>query len=143
MKTRTYFISFLAVFTIMTFLCSSCKQKTGEVTRIENTLKSVSLFYDSTGVDPSALLASIERMNKAIDSIGFPDAEYKIWVVQSDTFKQYRFMLEGYWPDQAAYDLIHNHELYKNANKEIDQEDAELWNSLKSISYNRFVRIKQ
>lgn len=142
MKARNYFISFLTIFTIMTLLCSSCNQKTGEVTKIENTLKSVSFFYDSAGIDPSALLASLERMNKAIDSIGYPDAGYKIWIVQSDTVKEYRFMMEGYWPDQAAYDLIHNHELYKNANKELEQEDAELWKNLKSISYNRFVRVK-
>jgi hypothetical protein len=51
-------------------------------------------------------------------------------------------MLEGYWPDQAVYDLIHNHELYKNAGKGYEQEEEELWKGLKSTSYNRFILVK-
>jgi len=142
MKTRNYFTGFLAM-TFMIILCSNCNQKKEDVVKSENTLKSVSLFYDSTGVNPSELLASIERMNRAIDSIGYPDAGYKLWIVQSDTSGDYRFMLEGYWPDQEIYDVIHNHELYKNANKGLEQEDEKLWKNLKNISYNRFILIKK
>jgi hypothetical protein len=142
MKTRTLFIGFLAMSFII-FICSNCNPKTEDIAKIENTLKSVSFFYDSAGVNPSTLLASMERMNKAIDSIGYPDAGYKVWIVQSDTFKEYQFMIEGYWPDQAVYDLIHNHELYKNANNKIEQEDEELWKNLNNISYNRFILVEK
>jgi hypothetical protein len=141
MKSKTIFIGLLAI-SIMGLLFSNCNQKTEDVIKIENTLKSVSLWSDSAGVDPLELLSSIERANRAIDSIGYPDAGYKLWIVQSDTFKEYRFMLEGYWPDQAVYDIIHNHELYKNASKGYEQEEEELWKGLKSTSYNRFILVK-
>jgi hypothetical protein len=140
MKTKTYFIGFLAM-SLIIFYCSSCLQKVKEsenVAKIENTLKSVSLLYDSIGIEPSEILSSFERINKAIDSIGYPDAGYKLWLVQSDSTKNFRFMIEGYWPNQAIYDTIHNHELYKNAfNAEI-----KLWSGIKNISYNRFTLVK-
>ena len=138
MKTRNYFVGFLAM-SFMIIFCFNCSQKKVDVVKIENTLKSVSLFYDSTGVNPSELISFLDRMNKAIDSIGYPDAGYKLWIVQSDTSKDYRFMLEGYWPDQAGYDLIHNDELYKNAS---EGGDETIWKHLKNISYNRFVMVK-
>jgi hypothetical protein len=141
MKTKPIFIGLLAI-SIIGLLCSNCNQKNEDVIKIENTLKSVSLWSDSAGVDPLELLSSIERTNRAIDSIGYPDAGYKLWIVQSDTFKNYRFMLEGYWPDQAIYDIIHNHELYKNAGKGYEQEEEKLWKGLKSTSYNRFILVK-
>ncbi len=141
MKSRTLLTGFTAIFMLSLLLsgCSQSLKKSYSIRNIENTLKSVSLFYDSTGVNPSELISFLERMNKAIDSIGYPDAGYKLWVVQSDTSKDYRFMVEGYWPDQAAYDLIHNHELYKNASQ---GEDETVWKNLKNITYKRFVLVK-
>jgi hypothetical protein len=49
-------------------------------------------------------------------------------------------MIEGYWPNQAIYDTIHHHELYKRAHR-ISEKDA-LWNAVSSVSYNRFVLVK-
>lgn len=132
--------SVIAVAILISF-SSSCSQKDveeEEITAIENTLKSASLFKDTIGVEPSRLLASLERINQAIDSIGYPDAGYQLWVVQSDTAADYRFMVNGFWPDQDVYDEIHNHELYINAT----EVDEELWNKMKSTWYNRFMRVK-
>jgi hypothetical protein len=142
MKTKTFFIglSFLLVIALIFTHCDQKMNKTNDAIKIENTLKSVSLWYDSAGIDPARLLASLERVNTAIDSIGYPDAGYKLWMVQSDTSKDYRFMVEGYWPDQETYDLIHKHELYINADKDAEQED--LWAGLKSVSYNRFILVR-
>ncbi|KPL08859.1 MAG: hypothetical protein AMS26_23720 [Bacteroides sp. SM23_62] len=92
-------------------------------------------------IDPNEVMASLERINEAIDSIGYPDAGYKLWLVQSDSALDFRFMIEGYWPDQAIYDTIHNHELYKQATKRADEED-EFWESLINTWYNRFTRVK-
>ena len=120
---------------------SSCSQKTAEeeeIVPIENTLKSVSLFKDTAQLEPAEILASLERVNQAIDSIGYPDAGYQLWIVQSDTVDDFRFMINGFWPDQAAYDQIHNHELYKSAS---EAEDV-IWNKLKNTWYNRFQRVK-
>ncbi|OFY09301.1 MAG: hypothetical protein A2X05_12705 [Bacteroidetes bacterium GWE2_41_25] len=124
------------------FVIASCTQKSKEseeITKIENTLKSVSLLYDSLGIDPSELLSMFERINKAIDSIGYPDAGYKLWIIQSDSTKDFRFMLEGYWPNQAIYDTIHKNELYLNA---WNADDKKVWSSMKNISYNRFLLVK-
>ena len=144
MKTRTFLIGFL-VLSIIALVFSHCDQmvkKTENAIKIENTLKSVSLWSDSAGVNPVELLSSLERANRAIDSIGYPNAGYKLWIVQSDTNKDVRFMIEGYWPDQEIYDLIHNHELYKNAEKGSGQEEDKLWAGLKSVSYNRYILVK-
>lgn len=140
MKTKTILIG-LSVMSIFIICLFSCTQKKADTeVKIENTLKSVSFFSDSAGIEPQEMFLSMERINKAIDSIGYPDAGYTLWLVQSDTNKAYRFMLEGHWPNQAIYDTIHNHELYKRANS-ISEKD-ELWNALKSVSYNRFVLVK-
>lgn len=126
---------------LITMVVGGCTQnKAVPETRIDNTLKSVTFFYDSVGIDPHLLFLSLEQMNKAIDSIGYPDAGYKVWLVQSDTNKAYRFMIEGYWPNQAIYDTIHNSVLYKDANEAVSRD--EIWKALKDVSYNRFTLVK-
>lgn len=123
-------------------LGSSCNPKSKElkeVAKIENTLKSVSILYDSVGVNPADLWAIFEKTNKAIDSIGYPDAGYKLWVIQNDSVKDLRFLLEGYWPDQAVYDSIHKNKLYLNSWR---QEDEKFFKKLKTISYHRFSLVK-
>jgi len=129
---------------IISLIIGSCTQPIAEPeAKIENTLKSVSYLYDSVGIDPHELFLSLERVNKVIDSIGYPDAGYKLWLIQSDTNKTYRFMMEGYWPDQAIYDTIHNNELYKRADAAMaTRAEEELWKALKNISYNRFTLVK-
>ena len=126
---------------LIAMVVGGCTQnKAVPETRIDNTLKSVTFFYDSVGIDPHLLFLSLEQMNKAIDSIGYPDEGYKVWLVQSDTNKTYRFMIEGYWPNQAIYDTIHNSVLYKDANEAVSRD--EIWKALKDVSYNRFTLVK-
>lgn len=117
------------------------QQKAAPESRIENTLKSIHLYSDSVGIDPQALWSFCERANKVIDSIGYPDAGYTLWIVQSDTNKAYRFMLEGSWPNQALYDTIHNNKLFKNIQPATKAEE-DLWKALNDYVYNRFTIIK-
>jgi hypothetical protein len=126
---------------VTVFSISSCTQKDiekEESSKIENTLKSVSLWQDSIKVDPAKLMASLEHINKAIDSIGYPDAGYQLWLLQSDTVADYRFLINGYWPNQEAYDEIHNHELYNNST----EWNTDFWKNLHMIRYDRFTRVK-
>ena len=124
---------------IITIIIVGCIQnKTVPETRIENTLKSVSFWSDSIGKDPHELFLSFDRVNKVIDSIGYPDAGYNLWLIQSDSSKDIRFLIEGYWPNQALYDTIHANELYKNA----FEKEMKLLGGLKMISYNRFTLVK-
>jgi hypothetical protein len=138
MKTTLFLV--VSLILLFVFSCTSPKEESTAV-KIENTLKSVSLWSDSLMIDPKELMASLERINEAIDSIGYPDAGYKLWLVKSDSALDFRFMIEGYWPDQAIYDTIHNHELYKQATKRADEEDK-FWESLINTWYNRFTRVK-
>lgn len=133
---KVVFFSLLAI-----ALLSSCTQKVkgpDKVSVIENTLMSVSFYSDSTGNDPADIVKSFEKVNKAIDSIGYPDAGYKIWHVQSDTTKNIRFMIQGSWPDQEVYNTIHENELYMNAIKELQSSAS----NLKQVFYNRFTLVK-
>jgi len=124
---------------IITIIIVSCIQnKLVPETRIENTLKSVSFWSDSIGKDPHELFLSFDRVNIVIDSIGYPDAGYNLWVIQSDSVKDIRFLIEGYWPNQALYDTIHANELYKNA----FEKEMKLLGGLKYTSYNRFTLVK-
>jgi hypothetical protein len=126
----------ITVFSI-SFSCTQKDVDKEESTKIENTLKSVSLWQDSIQVDPAKLLAYLERANEAIDSIGYPDAGYKLWLNQSDTVINFKFMINGFWPNQEVYDEIHDNELYKNSM----ESDEELMNNLKLTWYNRFTRV--
>ena len=130
---------FLAAITI--FFLNSCTPKDvekEECSEIENTLKSVSFWNDSLNLDPTLLLASLDRINKAIDSIGYPDAGYQLWIVQNDTIADYRFLINGNWPNEDLYNEIHNHELYENAMN----LDEVFWKKLNMISYDRFIKVK-
>jgi hypothetical protein len=135
MKTKLFLAFFLIL--LFVFSCTPVKEES-DITKIENTLQSVSLWNDSLMVDPGELLASLERINEAIDSIGYPDAGYKLWLVKSDSALDFRFMIEGFWPDQDIYDKIHDHALYKQAFSGLE---AYLKN-LNNTWYNRFTRIQ-
>lgn len=96
-------------------------------------------MQDTLGTDPAQLYAEFERVNVAIDSIGYPDAGYQIWEVNGDDSLGFRFMVEGYWPDQKTYDLIHDHELYKKATS----LEFASWSGLKNTWYHRFSRVDE
>jgi len=136
---KSFRILSLLLVLLIFFSCDQSEDESGDQTKIENTLKSVSLFQDSLGIDPSKLFADFEKVNVAIDSIGYPDAGYKIWEVVSDDSLSFRFMVEGFWPDQKTYEIIHNHELYKKATTENENSS---WISLKSTWYYRFNRVR-
>ena len=139
MKNLFVTISILVAASIFSIYSCTQKDVVDEESKMENTLKSMSFWQDSLEVDPNQLLLSLERVNEAIDSIGYPDAGYKLWLVQNDSVADFRFLINGYWPNQEVYDEIHNHELYKNA---IAEGDEELWNNLYMIRYDRFTRVK-
>ena len=121
------------------FLASfnSKKKDSLEKVKIENTLKSVSLFKDTVGVDSKQLLADFRKVNKAIAEIGYPDAGYRIWEVKSED-AGFRYMIEGYWPDMETYRKIHSHELYQKATS----VESASFNALKQTWYYRFDRVK-
>jgi len=139
---KTKYSSILIIISVILFLYNGCEQKKEDPAKpaqIKNTLKSVSLMQDTVRVDPAELYAGFEKVNIAIDSIGYPDAGYKLWEVISEDSLNFRFMVEGYWPDKKTYELIHNHELYKKATS----VEFAAWSGLKNTWYHRFNRIEE
>jgi len=137
-KFFTVFVSMIVILSLITISCNTEVKENAEPVKIENTLQSVSYMKDTVGYNPQLLLEDFAKMNKAIDEIGYPDAGYKTWLNQSDE-SDVRFMIVGCWPDQAAYDIIHDHQLFINARTSLD---SILWNDLQSVEYHRFGIIK-
>ena len=134
-------ISFTAIVTLsISLISSSCTNPGNEAelpTKIENTLQSVSYIKDTIGHDLQQLLSAFNEFNEVIDSIGYPDAGYKLWLIQEDS-SEISFMIEGLWPNQAIYDEIHNHQLYIDASA----NDNFNWDGMTRIEYHRFILIK-
>jgi hypothetical protein len=58
------------------------------------------------------LAAVLADINAAIAEIGYPNAGYRVFKVQSDSAAEYVYLWEGNWPSQGAYDVIHENEAY-------------------------------
>jgi len=130
-------VTIIIMISIISTSCTDQVKETEKPVKIENTLQSVSYFQDTVGYDPQFLLEVFTSYNKAIDEIGYPDAGYKIWLIQEDT-TDIRFMVEGFWPSQEVYDEIHDHQLYIKAGESDDNNlDGLVW-----IEYLRFRKIE-
>ena len=127
----------IVIISVISISCNDQNKESEETTKIENTLKSVSFWQDTVGRDPLVLLKVFTTMNEAIDEIGYPDAGYKVWLIQADT-SNIRFLIEGYWPNQDVYNEIHDHQLYIEARKLIEID----LNGLINLKYHRFKKIK-
>ena len=136
-KFFTVFVSMIVVLSLITISCNTEVKENADPVKVENTLQSVSYLQDTVGIDPAALLKLFSSMNEVIDEIGYPDAGYKLWMRQSDN-SDVRFMVEGLWPDQAAYDLIHNHQLFKDART----ASSTAMDGLVFAKYYRFEKVK-
>lgn len=136
-KFSTVLVSMIVILSLTTISCNTEVKENAEPAKIENTLQSVSYFQDTVGVDPTVLLEVFAAMNEAIDEIGYPDAGYKLWIRQADA-SDVRFMIEGLWPDQTAYDLIHDHQLFIDARKAA----VASIDGIVSVEYYRFEKIK-
>ena len=124
--------------TLISISCTTPVKEIEETTKIENTLQSVSYYKDTIGYETQRLLDAFNIFNEAIDSIGYPDAGYKLWLIQEDS-SEIRFMVEGLWPNQEVYEEIHNHQLYKDARENNNEFN---WDGLVNIEYHRFTLLK-
>lgn len=129
------------IFVLTGLLSTSCnpgEEASNEPAKIENTLQSVSYFKDTIGYETSYLLEVFSKYNAAIGEIGYPDAGYKLWMIQEEDSTGLKYMAEGFWPNQDAYDEIHNHQLYQAVGEdESNNLDGLVW-----LEYHRFAKIK-
>jgi len=127
----------IVIISVISISCNDQTKEAEEPVKIENTLQSVSFFKDTVGNNPQLLLEAFSKINEAIDEIGYPNAGYKLWLIQSDT-TDIRFMIEGFWTNQEVYDIIHDNQLYKDAMG----AESGIWDGLVSVKYNRFIKVK-
>ncbi|MUP47222.1 hypothetical protein E0K83_15890 [Gramella sp. BOM4] len=74
--------------------------------------KSLHLFKLPDGVSEKQLSDFLKEMNQAISKEGYPNAGYHLYRV-TDDHNEYKYFMEGVWPDQATYDKIHESEGWK------------------------------
>ena len=78
-------------------------------------LKSVHLLNLPPDVSDSQMVSAINEVNKVISDLGYPGAGYRLWKVRGDITTGYKYLWEGTWSSQAAYDVIHENENYQNS----------------------------
>ena len=76
--------------------------------------KSLHLFKLPEGISENKLSDFLKEMNKAISEEGYPGAGYHLYKI-TDNNDEYKYFMEGVWPDSATYDKIHNSEKWKSA----------------------------
>lgn len=77
--------------------------------------KSLHLFELPDGVSEKELNDFLKEMNKAISEEGYPEAGYHLYKITDEYSENYKYFMEGVWPDSATYEKIHNSEKWKNA----------------------------
>ncbi len=90
------------------------------------------------GVSEAQLAEVLAEFNTAVAEAGYPTSGYRLWRVAGDQSGGYAYLWVGYWPDQAAYDDIHEHPAYRAA--------AERWGSFYETlaptqAYDRYVEV--
>jgi len=76
--------------------------------------KSLHLFELPDGITEKQLNDFLEEMNMAISEEGYPGAGYHLYKITSEN-DEYKYFMEGVWPDSATYDKIHDSEKWKAA----------------------------
>lgn len=106
-------------------------------------LKSVNLFNIASEADEAELSAAVALLNAGIQETGFQNAGYNLWKMGGSQDPDasplgFDYLMEGIWPDQAAYDEIHAAEAYLAAGEASGDVFERI---LADRLYSRFVRI--
>ncbi len=76
--------------------------------------KSLHLFNLPEGMTEKQINDFLKEMNKAISEEGYPDAGYHLYRITEEN-DNYKYFMEGVWPNTATYEKIHNSEKWKAA----------------------------
>ena len=125
----------LVVIPVIALSCSEGMKQSGSLT--ENSLKSVSTYAEFEPVQISDLKTSLNKINTVIAEIGYPGAGYTLWSIENPDIEE-KYMVEGNWPDQKSYDIIHQDERYTKA---LEAEQP-LWDKLSRSTYDQFSLLK-
>ena len=61
---------------------------------------------------------ALGKYNEAIASIGYGDCGYKMLKVDPGSNDDYNYVMKGKWKNKEIYDIIHEHESFKNVSNE-------------------------
>jgi quinol monooxygenase YgiN len=86
----------------------------------------------------SASTPDLAEFNKVIAKIGYPNASYSLWKKVGDGDGEYTHVWEGNWPDQAAYDAIHENEEYKKA---VEMHRSKFEKAMEKQVYQKYLEI--
>ncbi len=76
--------------------------------------KSLHLFKLPQGVSEKQLNDFLKKMNTAISEEGYPGAGYHLYKITGED-NEYKYFMEGVWPDAETYNKIHESEKWKAA----------------------------
>lgn len=79
----------------------------------KNMLKTMSLYRSFSNATESQLLSAIQEANELIAGLGYPNSGYSFWKVQKLEVGSFQYLLQGSWPGEEAYDIIHTSEEFK------------------------------
>lgn len=142
-------ISILLMFAIM-----ACNSKTSEseqanepslseakemVQYLTPKQKSIHLFNIPDGVTERQFSAAISEINSAITELGYSGVGYHIYKVEADTIKDYRYFMEGLWPDPEIYKIIHDSEDWNQA---VEKNREMLENVFNNQIYRRILKVE-
>ncbi len=109
---------------------STQPQKTPQIESMPP-VKSV-LLYDT-------ILTALADINAVITTIEPREAGHSLWKVQSDTIPDYKYLIQGHWPDPASYDSIHVHPAFRKA---LDDNIHVFTETRKWDLYRRYEQVK-
>lgn len=101
--------------------------------------KSIHLFNLPDDITERQLSAAISEINSAITELGYSGVGYQLYKVEADSIKEYRYFMEGLWPDPETYKKIHDSEDWKQA---VDKNGEMLENAFANQIYRRILKVE-
>jgi len=101
--------------------------------------KSIHLFNLPKGISEEQFIASVSELNSAIRELGYSGVGYHVYKAESDTIQEYRYFLEGLWPDPETYKTIHEDEKWKQA----AEKNNDMWEKVLAVQiYRRMLKVE-
>jgi len=145
------------VSTLLLLALMACNSKTSESDQVKETSldvlpgvqevvqyltpnqKSIHLFNLPEGVSEQQFVGSISDVNSAITEIGYPGVGYHLYKVESDTIQEYRYFMEGLWPNPETYKIIHENDKWKQT---IEKHSEVFSDVMATQLYRRMLKVE-
>jgi hypothetical protein len=136
MKTRTFMI-LLAVVSILSL--SSVNQLHAQQKNNDGpALMSIHLINVPSAKEQE-MAHIMTEFNKLFSILGFPEVKYQLWRVSGNQSGAYTHVWNSVWPNQDAYDKVHQNDDYKNL-VEKHRQHVEVF--ISKETYNRYVQVE-